>query len=108
MVKEVKTLTCETITFNEDDLAEILKAKEDFISDYAVAKKKIKNNENDYDAKVDVCFYKLLIKKVNNIIYQIKKKGYYRDDTKRKVNIVKSVEPFFKSNLSIRFKKEEE
>jgi len=106
MIKETRTITTERCSFSVDDLDEIIKAKKDFIDVYAEAKQKLKVNPNDHDAKVDVCFYKILIKKVNNIIYVIRTKGIYFDDVNRKVDIKKAVEPFKKNNISLKFQEE--
>lgn len=106
MIKETRTIITESYSFGVDDLDEIIKAKEDFIETYAEAKRKVKDDPTDHNAKVDVCFYKVLIKKVNNIIYIIRTKGIYFDDVNRNVDIKRNKEPFKKNHISLKFQEE--
>lgn len=106
MIKETRTIITERCSFGVDDLDEIIKAKESFIETYAEAKRKVKADPTDHDAKVDACFYKVLIKKVNNIIYIIRKKGIYFDDVNRSVDIKRTKEPFRKNRISLKFQEE--
>ncbi len=106
MIKETRTIITERCSFGADDLDEIIKAKESFIESYAEAKRKAKADQNDHDAKVDVCFYRVLIKKVNNIIHVIRTKGVYFDDVNRSVDIQRSKEPFGKNHVSLKFQEE--
>ncbi len=65
--------------YDRGDLPELLRWREVFKSPYGEAKGRYGKNPEDYDAKVDVCFYRLLFKKLNQIIFVVKRKGVYYD-----------------------------
>ena len=90
MRKLIKITKQTIVVYDRSDAEDIRNAKESFKEPYGKAKEALKQNPKDYDAKVDVCFYRLLFKKLNKILFVLKGKGEYRE--KPTIEIEKAVE----------------
>ena len=81
MIIETRESVRERRVYGPEDLPGILSAKARFIEAYAEAKAKAKADPEDRDAKVDSCYWRVLIRKMNRMIYIIRKKGEYAEET---------------------------
>ena len=77
MRKYIKDTTKTTIVYDANDIDSLIETKRLFIASYKKAKRALKVNPRNFNAKVDVCFYRLLFKKLNKILEVIQSKGKY-------------------------------
>ena len=79
MKKYIKEIKKTSIVYDTNDIDSLIETKKLFNHSYKKAKRAIKLNPRNYNAKVDVCFYRLLYKRLNKILFVINKKGKYID-----------------------------
>lgn len=77
MRKYIKDTTKTIIVYDASDIDGLIETKRLFIASYKKAKRALKVNPQNFNAKVDVCFYRLLFKKLNKILEVIQAKGKY-------------------------------
>ena len=77
MKKFIKDTTKTTIVYDASDIDSLIETKRLFIASYKKAKQALKVNPRNFNAKVDVCFYRLLFKKLNKMLEAIQRKGRY-------------------------------
>ena len=77
MRKYIKDTTKTTIVYEASDIDSLIETKRLFIASYKKAKRALKVNPQNFNAKVDVCFYRLLFKKLNKMLEAIQRKGRY-------------------------------
>ena len=58
---------------NMDHLKQLKQTRKSFVDNLKEAKEKLKANPENYDALVDVNFYRLTIRKLNRLINQLNK-----------------------------------
>ena len=61
------------IFYSKQDIYELKKTRNSLVDNLKEAKEKVKANPEDYDALVDVNFYRLTIRKINRLLNQLKK-----------------------------------
>ena len=79
MRKYIKDTTKTTIVYDANDIDSLIETKRLFIASYKKAKQALKVNPRNFNAKVDVCFYRLLFKRINFMLDIIQRKGKYID-----------------------------
>ena len=79
MRKYIKDTTKTTIVYDANDIDSLIETKRLFIASYKKAKRALKVNPRNFNAKVDVCFYRLLFKRINFMLDIIQRKGKYID-----------------------------
>lgn len=87
MERKVFVKTTVLCTFDEKDIQDYINLKEQFKEYLGEAKRKVAEDPNNYDALVDVNFYRLTIRKFNELLNKIRhgkthvieKRNYYSD-----------------------------
>ena len=77
MKKHISETTKITNVYNANDIDSLIETKKLFIASYKNAKRALKANPRNFNAKVDACFYRLLFKKLNKMLEVIQSKGKY-------------------------------
>ena len=73
MIKKTIIRTNILIEFSESELQELYDLKENFKEYLGKSKERLRANPNDYDALVDVNFYRYAIRRIGNILYHARK-----------------------------------
>lgn len=61
------------IHYSKQDIKQLKQTRNSFVDNLKEAKEKLKANPENYDALVDVNFYRLTIRKLNRLINQLNK-----------------------------------
>ena len=77
MQKIIYRFTSDGLVYDANDIDSLIETKRLFIASYKKAKQALKVNPRNFNAKVDVCFYRLLFKKLNKMLEVIQSKGKY-------------------------------
>lgn len=64
------------VHYSKRDIADLKKTRNSLVINLKEAKEKLKNNPEDYNALVDVNFYRLTIRKMNKLLNQLKKSPF--------------------------------
>ena len=87
MEKKIYVKTTVLCTFDAKDIEDYYNLKEQFKEHLGEAKKKVAEDPSNYDALVDVQFYRLTIRKLNELLNKIRhgrshvieRRNYYSD-----------------------------
>ena len=79
MKKYIKEIRKTITIYDTSDIDILIETMKLFNHSYKKAKRALKINPRNYNAKVDICFYRLLYKRLNKILFVINKKGKYID-----------------------------
>jgi len=72
MEQKIYVKTTVLCTFDEKDIRDYINLKEQFKEYLGESKRKVAEDPNDYDSLVDVNFYRLTIRKLNELLNKIR------------------------------------
>lgn len=71
------------VYFSKSDIESIKKTRNAFIDNLCQAKERLKANKDDYNALVDVSFYRLAIRRLNKTIHYLTKPKFKKRGRKK-------------------------
>lgn len=71
------------VYFSKSDIESMKKTRNAFIDDLSQAKERLKANKDDYNALVDVSFYRLALRKLNKTIKYLTKPKHKKRGRKK-------------------------